>query len=80
MRSTLGSSSCDSWTRGVEPFNGATHSSESGLGTRDLWSVYQPRSEGGDESTETLAVEKRGVLERFAVGTLVFEVACGLKL
>ena len=27
-----------------------------------------------------LAVEERGILERFAVGTLVFEVACGLKL
>ena len=27
-----------------------------------------------------LAVEERGVLERFAVGTLVFEVAYGLKL
>ena len=56
------------------------HSSESGLGTRNPQSVHQPRPEDGDESSGTFSVEERGVLERFAVGALVFEVACGLKL
>ena len=64
----------------MKPFSGAMHSFKSGLGTRNPQFVRQPRSEGGDGLIETLAVEKRGVLERFAVGTLVFEVACGLKL
>jgi hypothetical protein len=53
--------------------------SASAFTTHDLSTNYG-RSEGGYESTETLAVEERGVLERFAVGTLVFEVACGLEL
>ena len=52
----------------------------SGLGTHDSRSTNHGRSEGGYGSTETLAVEERGVLERFAVGTLVFKMACGLKL
>ena len=64
----------------MEPFSGAMYSSESSLGTRDLQSVHQPRLEGGDGSTETLTVEKWGVLERFAVGAFVLEVACGLEL